>query len=414
MRQFVDGGFLSPAEVEDTIWEVAEMHELRGEPGSQTEMSIAHLIREVTAPASLYDPDIVSDGEVITFPTITPSDWSGSAPEPKKWLAEQRIPSGDVTIIGADGGSGKTEIALQLAVAVSQKLGNWLGCAVDAGQVLFLSAEEPEDDIRIRVNRICHQYCINPDTIRDLHFRFPDLDATLLIDVDVSSSGIRKTNLFRSMEGWVRSHGPALVIIDAVAAVFGADNVSRKQVRAFIAALRKIAHETGAAFLLLDHPSVRGMRDQTGTVGSVDWNNAVRSRMYLTTDRRDPDARTLEIMKANGGKRGEKISLRWTAYTFVVERIEAPPRHVAADAVDDIFLRLLEKFTARGRHVFPHKGRGFAPKEFESHPDAGGISTRAFAASMDRLLSTGKIVAVQSGPPSKRVTYIAIAGPNND
>ena len=47
--------------------------------------------------------------------TVTPAEWPDEEPPPVDWLADQRIPRGDVSALHGDGGSGKTDVALQLA-----------------------------------------------------------------------------------------------------------------------------------------------------------------------------------------------------------------------------------------------------------------------------------------------------------
>src|SRR5947209_4731411 len=53
-----------------------------------------------------------------TLSLVNPAAWRG-VPLPKmRWLATNRIPAGDATILSGDGGGGKTTVALQLAVSV--------------------------------------------------------------------------------------------------------------------------------------------------------------------------------------------------------------------------------------------------------------------------------------------------------
>ena len=54
-----------------------------------------------------------------------------------------------------NGGAGKTETGVQLLVSVAAGVGDWLGCVVETGPALFLSCEEPEANIRDRIERIC-------------------------------------------------------------------------------------------------------------------------------------------------------------------------------------------------------------------------------------------------------------------
>jgi RecA-family ATPase len=155
---------------------------------------------------------------------------------------------------------------------------------------------------------------------------------------------------------------------------------------------------------------VRGMADSSGTSNSVDWRNAVRSMLYLSDpDKDDQDARTLELKKSNRGRSGEKIALRWTGLTFTTEAEAAasPYRAAAECAVDDLFLRLLDKRNAQGRPVHAKSAKGSAPTEFADDPDAGGIKADGFKAAMERLLTAGKIVVIETGPPSRRRERLA-------
>lgn len=339
------------------------------------------------------------------LPLINPSDWKGTSAEPLRWLAFNRIPAGDVTILSSDGGGGKTTIALQLCVAVERGLGDWLGTTVESGPVLFFSAEEDEPEIRRRIERICRGRGVDPHIANRLHLHFPDLEQSLMATAGKAS--LTFTDLFLAFVATVEQLKPALVVIDAVAAVFGGDHRDRAQVRAFMSSFRKLAMRTGAAIVLLDHPSVSGMSEGSGRAGSVDWNNTVRSRLYMSSKREDQDERELEVMKANRGPRGEKISLRWVDGAFVIQGAATPIERQAADAaVDDLFLKLLDKRNAQGRGVGPKPGRGYAPAELAKDPDADGVKAKAFEASMERLFTAQRIRTTTSGPPSRAVQRI--------
>jgi RecA-family ATPase len=343
-----------------------------------------------------------------SFTTITPADWQGTKPPRQEWLAAGRIPLADVTLFSGNGGAGKTETAVQLLVSVAAGLGDWLGCTVETGPALLLSCEEPEANIRDRVERICRHRGIDPHTIGNLHLYFPDLDATWLATAD-RNGRITKTALFDHVEVWIKAHTPRLMVIDSIAAVFDGEAIARRQVRAFVAMLRKVARDQGCAILLLDHPSVRGMADGSGTANSVDWRNSVRSMMHLSDpDKGDQDARELEVKKSNYGRAGEKIQLRWNGLTFVTAAAAAasPYRAAAERDIDDLFLRLLDKRNAQGRHVRPSHGRGSAPAELASDPDASGVTADAFRDAMERLFTAGIIKTIGTGPASKRVKHI--------
>jgi RecA-family ATPase len=339
---------------------------------------------------------------------ITSEQWRGLEPVKQHWLAFYRIPAGDLTLYSGNGGSGKTETIIQLLIAVAATLGDWLGCVIEPGVAGFLSCEEPENNVRDRVERICKHRDIDPYALPDLHLFFPDLESTWLISVDKAGK-VQKTALFDQIEKWIKEAKPRLFAIDSAAAIYDADAISRRQVREALAMLRKLARETETAIVLLDHPSVRGMADGSGTANSVDWRNSVRSMLHLSDPPADdPDARTLELKKSNYGRVGEKVQLRWNGLTFTTESQAAvsPYRAQAEQEIDDLFLRLLDKRNAQGRPLRPHTGRGSAPAELADDPDAGGVKASAFKAAMERLLAKDIIKVVTVGPPSRASKHL--------
>lgn len=355
-------------------------------------------------PNSPWAPQPKALGPLVT---VTPEAWRGTNPPEQKWLVTGRIPVGDVTILAGNGGSGKTEIAVQLAVAVAADFGDWLGAVVDwNGGVLFLSCEEPEDNVRDRVERIAKHRKIDPYGIGRLHLYYPDLEATALATANLRTGKIEKTTLVQQLELWMAERRPVCVIIDSIAAVFDGDAIARRQVRQFLAMLRKLAREFETAIVLLDHPSVRGMADGSGTANSVDWRNSVRSMLHLSDpEKDDPDVRDLELKKSNRGRVGEKVKIRWNGLTFAPEGAAISAHQAAAERqVDDLFLRLLDKFTAQGREVRESTGNGYAPGAFADDPEAkaAGVKARAFASAMARLFNAGHIITVQ-GKRSKHI-----------
>jgi RecA-family ATPase len=357
------------------------------------------------------EPDYVPmNGATATFPfdPITPCAWEGTAAPQQRWLATGRIPSGDLTILSGNGGAGKTEIAVQLLVSVAASLGDWLGCVVEPGSALFLSCEEPEANVRDRIERICKHRSIDPHRLPDLHLHFPDLESTWLAAADRAGK-IAKTGLLIAVENWIGAVKPHLVVIDSIAAVFDGEAIARRQVRSFLAMLRKLARDNDTAIVLLDHPSVRGMADGSGTANSVDWRNSVRSMLHLSDpEKDDQDIRQLEVKKSNYGRSGEKVTLRWGGRTFVTDSLgsTSPYRAAAERDVEELFLKLLDRFAVEGREVRHTSGSGYAPAAFEDHPEAKGIKAKAFKAAMDRLYVAGTIVTVE-GKRSKHIERAA-------
>jgi RecA-family ATPase len=340
---------------------------------------------------------------------VSPPDWRDVPVPPMRWLATHRIPAIDATILSGDGGGGKTTVALQLAVAVERGLGDWLGTVTESGPVIFFSAEEPQDEMRRRLDRVARNRGLEPGDIKGLHFHFAEPDKCLL-GVAGQTGAIVPTPLFAALRTAALDIRPALVVVDTIAATFGGNQNDRVHARSFVGMFRRLAREADCAVLLLDHPSLSGITSGTGRGGSMDWQNATRARLHLeTVDAEDGSTgRVLEVKKTNYGPSGEKVRLQWDDGCFVMEGTASAPHQAAASAAaDQRYLECLDATTAQGRHVCPAKGRGYAPKGFADMPQANGMTVRAFQQAQERLFAAGTIVVVPYGPPSKGTKCIA-------
>ncbi|UGY15571.1 AAA family ATPase [Bradyrhizobium septentrionale] len=425
LQSIVAEGWIHPAQVTDKIFEVARSHGLAGEPGSDEEVLIGDIAYEVTLPASMRDPEeppfpdspdaygIHSEparepAPAVPLALICPPAWRDLPLEEMRWLATNRIPAGDATILSGDGGGGKTTVALQLSIAVERGLGDWLGTTCLSGQVIFFSGEEPEPEMRRRLDRVARKRGLEPSEIAGLHFHFADPDGCLL-GLSRPNGPIVPTPLFDRLCTAALEIRPALIVVDSIAAVFGGNQNDRVHARSFVGMFRRLARQADCAVLLLDHPSLSGITSGTGRGGSMDWQNATRARLHLETvsDAEEGIDRILEVKKINYGAPGEKVKLRWEDGCFVPDSAPALTRATGFNTVDRAYLACLDRLTLQGREVREHPGRGYAPKVFADMPEANGITARAFKAAQERLFSAGLIQNVTEGPASKRTKHIA-------
>lgn len=339
--------------------------------------------------------------------TITPLAWRGLPLEEMQWLATNRIPAGEVAILSGDGGGGKTTIALQLAIAVARGLGEWLGTATQSGPVVFVSAEEPEAEMRRRLDRIARKLGIDPGEIARLHFHFGQPETSLLA-VASGDGTMSPTPMFHALAATAELIRPTVVMVDSVAGVFGGNQNDRVHVRSFISLLRGLARRAGCAVLLLDHPSLTGITAGTGRGGSMDWQNAVRARLHVRSAKEDSAERELEVMKLNYGAPGEMIRLRWEEGCFVPASAPPAPASVAAQrSAEQAYLACLDVCTARAQNVFPLPGRGYAPTVFADMAEAKGHTRKALEAAQQRLFDGNAIENASFGPPSRKSRRIA-------
>jgi RecA-family ATPase len=363
-----------------------------------------------TIPASADGlPDNHAPAEAPPLALICPPAWRGLPLEPMRWLATNRVPAGDATILSGDGGGGKTTVALQLAVAVEQDLQEWFGTTCEAGSVIFFSGEEPEHEMRRRLDRVARKRGLEPSDIENLHFHFADPDGCLL-GIGRPNGPIVPTPLFAALRAAALQIRPVLIVVDSIAATFGGNQNDRVHARSFVGMFRRLAREADCAVLLLDHPSLSGITNGTGRGGSMDWQNATRARLHLETVDGDEDGaeRVLEVKKTNYGPNGEKVKLRWEDGCFVpLGGAPASAQAATFNAADRAYLACLDRLAEQGREVREHPGRNFAPAVFADMPEAASTTTKALKAAQARLFSAGVIHVITEGPISRQSRRIA-------
>ena len=236
--------------------------------------------------------------------------------------ASEIIPIRNVTLLGGDGGTGKSLLALQLALACTTAM-TWIGLEVAQGPVVYFSAEDDLDELTRRMNRICRADGIELASSYELHLLpFAGEDAALVTENHKANSLIT-TKLLERLEATLESLTPLLLILDNLADVYCGNENNRSLAKAFIGKLRGLCLRYDCTVMILAHPSLTGRASGTGESGSTAWSNSVRSRLYLRRDKdgsgyeADKNARVLEIMKANYGPPREPFGLRWEDGRFV-------------------------------------------------------------------------------------------------
>lgn len=340
------------------------------------------------------------------------ADLEGRPVPARQWLVHNMIPMNTVTLLSGDGGTGKSLLALQLAVSAATGK-SWLNEGVEKKRALFLSAEDDDDELHIRLASIC----------RTMGLRFADLDRLTirslagedaLLAVE-SKIALMQTALFDEIEARAKDEQPSLIVLDTLADMFPANENDRAAVRQFIGILRGLALRQKCAVVLLSHPSLTGLSSGTGTSGSTAWNNSVRSRLYLERIiqdgyEADPDKRILHTKKNNYGRIGGEVSLTWREGVFTRDAEPQGLDRLAANAkAERVFLHLLREVTLQGRKVNSSGGANHAAKVFAEHPNSEGCTKKALKSAMEKLLSDGKVKVVEGGPPSRRTTWLEAA-----
>jgi RecA-family ATPase len=349
------------------------------------------------------------DTQITAVPV---ANFAGHPVPEREWHVKGLIPARNATSLGGDGGTGKSLLAAQLAVATV--LGRpWLGCEVQQGPVIYLGAEDDPAEMHRRFADIAAEQGIGLEQLQDLHLCcLAGKDAVLAMANEYGT--VQPTERWREVRRLVRKFRPALVVYDTLADLFAGNENARGQAQQFVSMLRGLAIETGAAALLLSHPSLAGMASGTGTSGSTAWSNSVRSRLYLDRVRedgaeRDRSVRVLRTMKSNYGAIGGEIRLRWFRGAFI---LDTSPDAAAMQAAKDqqaeaAFLAILADYNRAGKNVSATPSGNYAPTLFDQDERGKPFGRHVLKVAMLRLIKRGRILLDEysgaNGKPCKRL-----------
>lgn len=369
-----------------------------------------------TPPLSAYEGEVEpqraapASGSASFFPA---SEFFGKDVPERSWIADDLIPGRTVTLLAGDGGTGKSLLSLQLAVAVATD-SKWLDRKVTAGPVLYISAEDDVDELHRRLASISKAQDIGLDAMDRVTLCSLAGEDALMAFVDARTGILHASPLYDEITRQAEAVEPVLIVLDTLADLFPGNENDRAQARQFVGLLRGLAMQVDCAILLLSHPSLSGLSSGSGMSGSTAWNNSVRSRLYFSrvvSDgyEADTDVRVLRTMKANYGPTGDDIPVRWKGGVFMADVETNLDRVSAKSRAERVFLKLLNELNEQGRRVNHAGGPSYAPNVFAANPGAEGCTKEVLARAMETLLAAGQIVISEDGPPSKRRQFLEVS-----
>lgn len=216
-----------------------------------------------------------------------------------RWLLEPFIERTGATILFADGGTGKSTIALAMAVSLASGV-DIIGVRHgDTVPVLFLDWEAGADDTQDRVRAICAGAGVNYADA-PIHYR------RQVASLPEGAASNRRE---------VAKLGIGLVVVDPFGAARGADPESADVTIRSFNAMRSF----GVPVLVVDHVTKREGNDASKPFGSVFTSNSARQTWRMDrgreVDRSGGYLVTLENPKVNNVRKRSAMGFRVTHVT---------------------------------------------------------------------------------------------------
>ncbi|MEW5876305.1 MAG: AAA family ATPase [Candidatus Zixiibacteriota bacterium] len=335
----------------------------------------------------------------------------------RRWLVDQWIPLGTVTMLGGDGGTGKSILALQILTAAASGK-SWLDLPTMRCKGVGIFCEDSGDELHRRMANVLAHYGADFSDCEDLTLHSLVGEENALLDFDREAWKWNESERYFQIGRAIEDSGAQLIVLDSLHDFFSGNENSRFETRRFVQMIAAWARDHDAAVILNAHPSLTGLNSGTGTSGSTAWSNSVRSRLYLSRqvqtegEELDNDIRELKRLKANYAGTGDCLKLKWSNGVFVPVVEPTGILAVAEKArARDVFVELLAKREIEGRPVSPSKhASNYAPKAFASDTRRQGFTKHDFERAMEELFTAGTVKSVPYGRPGDTRQKIVRAG----
>ena len=281
------------------------------------------------------------------------------------------VMQGIVNMFYGNGGTGKTTIAIQMAVAVAAGRRLFERDTIKGPSLLVL-AEDGPGDIKPRVE----------NAIKDLEIENPgelDCEVWPLPGEDISVARINeegKTVLlpfYYELEKKLAAKPGLFVVLDSLVDIAQMGEAARLPVNTFFKkVLGGLAVKYKATILVLGHPSKASMADNSYFSGSTAYRNAVRNMIVIKEIKDNATFRSLERLKNNYADPKQSIVVAWSNDIFVTTR-----NAVVADAEQGRYMAVLNtirEMIDKGLDVANvNQAKGQTPREVAKAVNALGV-----------------------------------------
>ena len=333
---------------------------------------------------------------------IDPGEWAGLKSPIRRFIIPGWIVRGSCGLLSGQEGVGKSLIAQQMATCAALGL-TFLGLDICQANVVYITCEDPIEELWRRQENINAMLGV---TMADLAGKLKLVSLKGVIGNELGTydtAGLLTPSArYRQIETAARDFKAGVVFLDNAAHLFPGNENARHDVAVFLGLLEKLSEVIDGAVILLAHPNKQhsqGNKQGNEYSGSTGWSAHVRNRLFLDWAEKDDagnfmgdDGRVLRKSKANYGKKGEEVYLRWHEWAFLRDQdlpadVAAQMREIGrANFENECFVSCLKQRTAERRPVSENPAsRTFAPKMFAEMPEARRCNQEQLTQAMDRL-----------------------------
>ena len=262
-------------------------------------------------------------------------------------------------VLDGDGGIGKTQLLIQIAVAVAAGK-PLLGHDTIKMPVLLVLCEDAYGETKARLEAVCQSLDVRLEDLPLKVWCRPGQDSTLAI---VEDGGAWKPGPFmQPLCEELEAFGPCFLGLDTISDIAVLDENRKAAVNTFAKqVLGHLSAKYGVTSLTTRHPSKASMNDGSFYAGATSAKASFRN--VLTMKRNGSDGKgepTLCVSKSNYGLTGKTDLFFIDGVLKNANSIEQEQkRRIEANAVREA----LRGLRAKGVTVVPHHGNGYKPAD---------------------------------------------------
>lgn len=219
-----------------------------------------------------------------------PLEWFETEPPAQEFSIDPLAPIGAVTLINAHGGTGKSLLALKMAIHIALSI-DILGAETNGEKVAYMSLEDSEDILRRRT------YKLIQDLPREVQVRLQELnDRLMFIDgygkemhvAQYNQNNVKITDIVNKLIELLKKENIKTLFVDTFIRSHTLNENDNGQMGAVLVAFEKIAAEAGCAVILLHHlPKGSENKSYAARGASAITDNARSSILLERVDSRD-------------------------------------------------------------------------------------------------------------------------------